>query len=391
MTARRIFAIARKEIVDSARDRRTLLVALLTAVAAGPIFLILIFNLIARQADSARELKLPAIGLSNAPALEAFLVRNQVTLSEAPADYEAKIRAGEINVVLVVDADFAKDVAEGRQGRVRLVSDRSRDRAQPSIRQAESLLPAYNRLRGGQRLLLRGISPAVGDPLAIEDFDLATPQQSGAIVLFLVAFYALLGSVMGGMAVSLDTTAGERERQSLEPLLMTPARPIELAVGKWIAVSVFNLLVVSVMLCGFYLTLAYAPLPAVGIPFLFSEREVGRFLTVLLPVALMIPAILLYVGTRARTYKEAQANVSVLMFVVSLAPVVQLFLQQREPPWLVLVPVSGQYTLLRQALRGEAIGVVQLGLSYVVPAVLIVLALGGVARLLSRESILSGK
>jgi hypothetical protein len=96
MTARRIFAIARKEIVDSARDRRTLLVALLTAVAAGPIFLILIFNLIARQADSARELKLPAIGLSNAPALEAFLVRNQVTLSEAPADYEAKIRAGEI-------------------------------------------------------------------------------------------------------------------------------------------------------------------------------------------------------------------------------------------------------------------------------------------------------
>ncbi|MET0202929.1 MAG: ABC transporter permease, partial [Casimicrobiaceae bacterium] len=99
MTARRIFAIARKEIVDSARDRRTLLVALLTAVAAGPIFLILIFNLIARQADSARELKLPAIGLSNAPALEAFLVRNQVTLSEAPADYEAKIRTGEINVV----------------------------------------------------------------------------------------------------------------------------------------------------------------------------------------------------------------------------------------------------------------------------------------------------
>ena len=79
------------------------------------------------------------------------------------------------------------------------------------------------------------------------------------------------------------------------------------------------------------------------------------------------------------------------MFVVSLVPAVQLFLQQREPPWLVLVPVSGQYTLLRQALRGEAIDAMQLALSYVVPAVLIVLALTGVARLLSRESILSGK
>jgi sodium transport system permease protein len=388
---RRVLAIARKEILDSARDRRTLLVSLLTAVSAGPIFLILIFNLIASQADRARELKLPAIGISSAPGLQAFLVRNQVTLSEPPADYEAKIRAGEIDVVLVVDEDFAKDVAEGRQGRVRLVSDRSRDRAQPSIRQAESLLRTYNRLWGGQRLLLRGISPVVGDPLAVEDFDLATPQQSGAIVLFLVAFYALLASVMGGMAVALDTTAGERERQSLEPLLMTPARPNELAAGKWIAVSLFNFVVVAVTLCGFYLTLAYAPLPPVGIPFLFSPREFGRFLAVLLPVVLMIPAILLYVGTRGRTYKEAQANVSVLMFVVSLVPAVQLFLQQREPPWLVLVPVSGQYTLLRQALRGEAIDVAQLALSYVVPAVLIVLALAGVARLLSRESILSGK
>ncbi len=80
-----------------------------------------------------------------------------------------------------------------------------------------------------------------------------------------------------------------------------------------------------------------------------------------------------------------------LMFVVSLAPAVQLFLQQKEPPWLVLVPVSGQYTLLRQALRGEAIDVLQLGLSYVVPVVLIVVALAAVARLLSRESILAGK
>ena len=391
MSLARIFAVARKELVDSSRDRRTLVVSLLTAVAAGPVFLMLIFNLMASQADRARDLKLATVGLANAPALEAFLVRNQVRLSEAPSDYEDKVRAGDLDVVLVVDPDFAKDVADGLQGRVRLVSDRSRDRAQASIRQAESLLRAYNRVWGSQRLLLRGVSPSVGDPLMIEDYDLATPQQSGAIVLFLVAFYGLLASVIGGMAVSLDTTAGERERQSLEPLLMTPARPIELVLGKWIAVCAFNALVVAVTLCGFYLTLSYAPLPPVGIPFLFSAREFGRFLVVLLPVVLMIPAVLLYVGARARTFKEAQANVSVLMFVVSLVPAVQLFLQQREPPWLVLVPISGQYTLLRQALRGEALDAAQVATSYVVPAIVIVVALAAVARLLSRESVLSGK
>ena len=173
----RVAAVVRKEVRDAVRDRRTLLVSLLTAAAAGPIFLMLIFNLIARQADRARELQLPVIGIQHAPALAAFLERNQATLSPAPVDYEAKLRAGDLDVVLVVDDQFAGDVAQGKQGTVRLVSDRSRDRAQASIRQAENLLRAYNRQWGTQRLLLRGVAPYVGNPLNVEDVDLATPSS----------------------------------------------------------------------------------------------------------------------------------------------------------------------------------------------------------------------
>ncbi len=387
----RILAVVRKEITDTLRDRRTLAVSFITAAAAGPIFLLLIFNLIAREADRTRELKLPATGLAQAPALAAFLARNQVTLTAAPDDYEAKLRTGDLDVVLVVDATFAEDVAQGRPGIVRLVADRSRDRAQSSIRQVENLLRTYNRQWGTQRLLLRGIAPSVGNPLVIEDIDLATPQQSGALILFLVAFYGLLSSVIGGMAVALDSTAGERERQSLEPLLMTPARPLELVTGKWLAVVFFNALVVLLTLAGFWLTLSFAPLPPVGVPFLFSARELARFLVVLLPMVLLIPAILLYVGSRARTFKEAQANVSVLMFVVSLVPAVQLFLQQKEPWWLVFVPISGQYMLLKLALRGEPIPLLQLAGSYLLPAAIVAAALAGVARLYARESTLAGR
>ena len=119
--------------------------------------------------------------------------------------------------------------------------------------------------------------------------------------------------------------------------------------------------------------------------------EFGRFLAVLVPVVLLMPAVLLYVGNRGRTFKEAQANVSVLMFIASLVPAVQIFLQQREPAWLVAVPVAGQYSLLRQVLRSEAVAPAELALSYAVPAAIIVLALLGMARLLSRESVLAGK
>ena len=275
-------------------------------------------------------------------------------MTAAPPDYEAKIRGGELDVVLVVDEKFEADVAEGKAGTVRLVYDRSRDRAQAAIRETESLLRAYNRQWGSQRLLLRGVAPTVGNPLNVESIDLATPQQSGAFVLFFLAYYGLFAAVMGGMAVALDATAGERERQSLEPLLMTPARPGELVTGKWLAVAVFNALVVIITLTGYYLTLRFAPLPAVGVPFLFSARELAWFLIVLVPLIALLPAVMLFMGARGRTFKEAQASVSLVIFVVSIIPVVQLVQQKKDPDWIAWVPISGQFSLMGQVLRGEA-------------------------------------
>ncbi len=386
-----IVTVALKELLDTFRDRRTLLVTLLPAVVAGPLVLLLMFSVMASQIDKVRELKLPTVGREYAPALVAFLERQQVTLTTAPADHEAKIRAGELDVVLVIDANFERDVAGGKAATVRLIYDRSRDRAQASIREVEGLLRAYSRQWGSQRLLLRGIAPTVGNPLDVESTDLATPQQSGAFLLFFLAYYGLFAAVMGGMAVALDVTAGERERQSLEPLLMTPARPAELVVGKWAAAVAFDALIVIVTLAGYYLTLRFAPLPAVGIPFLFSARELAWFLLVLVPLIALLPAILLFMGARSRTYKEAQASVSLVIFVVSIIPVVQLIQQKKEPDWISWIPVSGQFSLLSQVLRGESPPLAQLATSFATPAMLTIGLLLLVSRMLSRESILAGK
>jgi sodium transport system permease protein len=387
----RTLAILRKELLDLFRDRRTGMVTLLSSILAGPVLLLLIFNLMANQAQRARELTLPVMGAEYAPAVVAYLERQQVKVTKAPDDYDARIRRGDLDVVLIVDSAFGADVAQGKPATVRLVFDRSRDRARPSIEQAETLLRGYNRVWGEERLMLRGVTSSVANPLRIEADDVATPQQSGALVLFLVAYYGLFASLMGGMAVALDTTAGERERQSLEPLLTTPARPAEIVIGKWLAVCAFDALVVTLTLTGFYLTLAFAPLPPVGVPFLFGAREFGRFLLVLVPMILMLPAILLYVGSRARAYREAQANVSVLLFVVSLIPLMQLFMQRKEPGWLMLVPVSAQYSLLNTSLRGETPALAQLALSWLTPLALVAIALVAVVRRLSRESVLSGR
>jgi len=387
----RVAAVARKEIVDTFRDRRSMLVILMTAVVAGPLLLLLVFNLVANQLDKARELKLPVVGIEHAPALAAFFERQQATLSPAPPDFEQKIREGDIDVVLVIDLGFAEDVAAGRSGKVRLVYDRSRDRARASIDQAESLLRAYAGEWGRGRLLLRGVAPEVVSPLQIDVHDLATPQSSGSLVLSLLAYYGLFSALMGAMAAALDTTAGERERGSLEPLLTTPTSPIELATGKWLALCLLDALVVAVTLGGFYLTLRFGPLPSVGIPFLFGFTQYAAFMAILLPLILLSSAILLYVGMRGRSVKEAQANISVLMFAASILPVVQMFMQRKDPDWLLSVPIAGQYSLLSRVLRGDMLHFAAWAEAFTVPTLLALAALLLTARLLSKESVLAGR
>ena len=387
----RTLTVARKEIVDSLRDRRTLVVMLLTAVLAGPLLLMMVLNFAASQADRARILRLPVDGAANAPALMAYLQRQQVEILPIPPEYESGIRNGEIDVVLVIDDKFASELAKGKPAPVRLVYDRSRDRARVSIDQIESLLRNFNREWGQGRLILRGISPEVANPLQVEVRDLATPQSSGSLVLFMVAYYGLFACVMGGMAAAIDSTAGERERQSLEPLLITPLRPVEIATGKWMSVVVLTAAVVLVTLLGFYLTLRFGPVPSVGVPFLFGMHELARFLVVLVPLVLLMPAVMLYVGARGRTFKEAQSNSSIVIFVVSIVPVVQLFMQTREPPWLAYLPIASQYALLSRVLRGEALSVISLASSYALPLVLTVIALLAVARLISREAVFAGR
>ena len=387
----RIGSVARKEITDTFRDRRSMLVILITSILAGPLLLVLVLNLVASQLDRARELKLHVVGMDHAPALAAFLEQQQVTLLPAPDDFEQRIRAGDLDVVLKIDPDFAKDTAEGRSAKARLVFDRSRDRARASIEQADGMLRAFAGEWARGRLLLRGVAGEVVTPLVVEMQDLATPQSSGSLVLGLIAYYGLFAALMGAMAAALDATAGERERGSLEPLLTTPTSPLELATGKWMALCVLDLIVVAVTLGGFYLTLRFGPLPAIGIPFLFGLPQYSAFIVILIPMVLLSPAILLYVGMRARSVKEAQANLSLLLFAASILPVVQMFMQRKEPEWLLSVPIAGQYSLLSRILRGDPMPFADWMQAFAIPALLAIGALLLTARLLSKESVLAGK
>ena len=109
--ARAAMTVFIKEVVDALRDRRTLFLTLFGSVISGPLILMLLFKLISSEIDRAEQLKLPVIGGERAPALIAFLERERVRIEAPPENFQAKIRSGEIEVVLEIDDRFVEDVA----------------------------------------------------------------------------------------------------------------------------------------------------------------------------------------------------------------------------------------------------------------------------------------
>jgi sodium transport system permease protein len=344
-----------KEVVDALRDRRTLLLTLFGSAISGPLVLMLLFKLIATEIDRADQVRLPVVGAERAPALIAYLERERVRIELPPPDFQTRIRSGELEVVLEIDAEFERDVAAGRAAKVRLYYDESRQRTGTTTRTVRSLLRGFANLWGDQRLALRGVASEVSQPLAVEAANLATPQQSGSQTLTMLAFYAVFATLLGGVASAADSTAGERERGTLQVLLAAPLRAGSLIAGKWLAVAVLACSVLLLTLTGFYLTLQFGPVPRVGIPFVFGAREYGGFLLMLLPLACCFAAILICLGTLGRTVKEAQTNSQILITVAALLPVVQMFQLGKEPAWLKWVPVNGHFQLLTQILRGDGI------------------------------------
>lgn len=387
----RILAVYRKEIADALRDRRTTLMILVSSFVAGPLMLVLLAHFVAGMQERAATLKVRVAGATHAPALVNFLERSDVEIETAPEDYAARVKKGSLDAVIVVPKDFHERWLAHEDARVELVYDDSRTEATPAIRQAERLLGAFNRETASLRLMARGVSPSLNESVKIERMNEATPRQRGAALLILIPMLAILAPLLGGMTVAIDSTAGERERGSLEPLLANPVPAWVFAVGKWLAAWASATVVVTLTMAGF---LAAARLYAERkLPSLlnFGVPELAAFLAVIVPLAAFTGALQLLISTYGRSYREAQTYVSYLATVASFVPLVVMFSGAREQAWQLAVPVLGQLMVLQRVLRGDGLTAVDALVPAGVALALAAIAVAAVARLLRDERIVFGR
>ncbi len=372
-----------KELLDALRDRRTLLMVLLSSVAIGPLVLVLVSQLVAGIEKRAEARTVLVQGIEHAPTLRNYLERQTYTVSIAPAGFEQLLRDSKLpDPVLVVEKDFEAALQRGEAPVIELVSSAANQRAQTGVGPLLRLLRGFNSEQATLRLAVRGVAPSLLETVRVEERDLADPATRAAQLGTMVPFFVLMAVLYGALNAALDTTAGERERGSLEPLLMNPASRTALVVGKWGAVASVGMLIAVLSCLSFLPGQWLLRSEALSAMFRFGLGEALWFIGLLLPLAGALAALLMAIAIRCKTFKEAQANATVLVLAISLLPLMGLLNQEGAAPWHLWVPALAQTTLMGRVLKGEALALPDVLLPVVVCAVLAVVSITYVARTL---------
>ncbi len=351
-----ILTVYRKEIVDALRDRRTLATVLVSSVLLGPLVLLALSQLLASLEARAELRELVVATPADAPTLVNFLERQSFRVRAAPADYEARLRDSSLgDAVIVVPHDFEASLHRGDAPRVAIVSDSANGRSQANAGQAARLLGAFVRERATLTLALRGVSPDALEALRIDERDLASTQTRAVQWTGALPFFVLMAVLTGALNAALDTTAGERERGSLEPLLMNPPARLALVLGKWAAVASVAILIAVLASASFIPAQRLLRSDTLAAMFRYGAREAAEFVVVLLPFAAAAAALLMAVAIRCRSFKEAQASTTVVMLAASVLPLVNLFSLGQESAWFAWVPALAQNVAMTHVLRGDGL------------------------------------
>jgi sodium transport system permease protein len=389
-----IATVCRKEIFETLRDRRTLL-GLLMGPLFGPVFFAVLINLVvSRNLTSIEEtLNVPMLGADRAPNLIAYLKARGIEEPEGHGVGTVEqatelVGTGVYDVVLSVDEAFGEDFGTERAARVTVIVDRSKSRAGSRIARVRGAIEAYGSQIGALRLVAHGVDPSLARPLIVDELDVSTPASRAALMLGVLTYFMLFATLTGGLHLAIDTTAGERERKSLEPLLALPVTRASLLLGKMTATTCYMLASLALTLAAFTVALRQLPLGAIGMSSTFGIGTAALAFLLVSPFAPLGAALLTTVASFTRTYREAQTYLTFVLLVPTLPLAFATFLNVEPELKLMWIPSLSQHLLITTLIKDQPLDSGLTALSVVSTLVFGVL-LGWLAvRLYRREAIL---
>jgi sodium transport system permease protein len=389
-----LLTVCRKEIIETLRERRTLFSLLLGPLFGPILFTVLINVMVSRNLTSQDEvLEVPTLGAEHAPNLIAQLRARSIETVEKHDikdvdDAAARVATGVYDIVLVIDDAFDKDFGTDRAARVALVFDRSKNRAASRVSRVRAAVEGYGQQIGGLRLIANGVDTSLLRPLVIDELDVSTPASRSALMLGVLTYFLLFATLTGGLHLAIDTTAGERERKSLEPLLTLPVSRASLIVGKMTATVCYMLSSLALTLVAFTIALKQMPLEQIGMSSTFGFATAAVAFLLLAPFAPLGAALMTTVASFTKTYREAQTYLTFVLLIPTLPLAFATMLNIEPEPKLMWIPSLSQHLLVTTLIKDQP-----LTPAFVALSVASTLAFGALlgwlaVRLYRREAIL---
>ncbi len=361
-----VITVFLKEVRENLRDRRTVLNTLLTGPLMAPLVFVLLINVIVtREIDKAEKpLPVPVIGAEHAPHLVAALRQFGVEIKEGMADPERAVREQDADLVLRIPPTFAEAWRTGEPAQVELIFDQSQRDAGGSVARLRGMLDSYGQRTASMRVIARGMSPSTTRPMVVASRDQSTAQARGGTMFAMLPYFFILGAFIGGMALAIDTTAGERERQSLEPLLANPVSRGKILLGKLGATSAFALTTLLLSIIAFSIAGLFLPTGKLGLALQIGPRFAIVTMLVMLPLVVLIASLQTLAAAFAKTFREAQTYLSLLMLIPAVPSLLLSVFPMKTELWMYAVPLMGQQVTIMRLIRGDTVTSMELALCF---------------------------
>jgi len=371
MNTKNIITIWKKEIKDTVRDRRTLISMVLIPILLLPVIMIGMFKLIDSQTKSQEE-KTVKVAIANkeaAPQIADAIAKNgKVEIVPVAGDMEAAVAKEEVDAAVVIPADFQNLVASQKPAELELISKSTNLNSSNVAAIVAATVADFNKQLLGDRFSAQGINPEILSNVTVVNRDAATAKEtSGYILGLMIPLFIVIYSIAGGQYTAIDVSAGEKERKTLEALFLTPARRVEIVLGKFLAVATVALTSIVLAIGSLYASFSYVGnmgqsmstelgTGGVGVGALkFSVEPQAAILLFAVSVflVLMFSAAILSISIYAKSFKEAESYISPAYMVVILPIVLINSLPTFEPLlWHYAIPAVNAVLLFKEVLMG---------------------------------------
>ncbi|OGC96071.1 MAG: hypothetical protein A2W25_08535 [candidate division Zixibacteria bacterium RBG_16_53_22] len=391
---RNIKLVYRKEILDIIRDRRTVISMIVIPILIFPLITVGLPTLMMSMMTKTKgELqKVAIVNGAAAPGLEEAIESSGKLQIVNTDSVESAILDEEIDAAIVFPSDLQARLDVFDTISVPILFDETENKSEFAMQKLRNVVTDYRKGIIESRLAVRGLQTNLAEPFQVEIRNVASKEKMGSfMVSMFLPYIILILSLTGAMYTAMDLTAGEKERGTMETILVSPIPRWQLATGKFLTIFTTSVIATMLAIVSMTATVAYSVSSGGAlsddIALKITPAAVAVIVLMMIPTASLFSAILMSISLAAKTYKEAQSYTSPFMMVVILPSMVSIIPGIELNLILSVIPFVNISLCLKEAILGN-FSPLHIAIIFASTAVYAAIAIFVAHRLFERESVL---